>query len=55
MLSCWEQSCNTGMIEAVIIVPRTELGGNSIQTAKSGRKSIELSSCSGDHSPTYIV
>jgi len=55
MLSRWEQSCNTGMIEAVIIVPRTELGGNSIQTAKSGRKSIELSSCSGDHSPTYIV
>ena len=54
MLSRWEQSCNTGMIEAVIIVPRTELGGNSIQTAKSGRKSIELS-CSGDHSPTYIV
>jgi len=29
------------MIEAVIIVPRIELGGNSIQTAKSGNTGTE--------------
>ena len=36
MLSHEEQSCDTGMIEAAIIVPKIELGGNSIQTAKRG-------------------
>jgi len=36
MLSCEEQSCDTGMIEAAVIVPRIEPDGNSLQTAKSG-------------------
>jgi len=35
------QSCDTGMIEAVIIVPRIEPGGNWIQTAKSGSTDTE--------------
>jgi len=34
MLSREEQSCDTGMIEAAVIVPRIELGGNSVQTSK---------------------
>jgi len=45
MLSHEEQSCDTGMItviiEAVIIVPRIEPGGNLMQRAKSGSTSIE--------------
>jgi len=36
MLSREEQSCDTGMIEAAVIVPRIEPDGNSLQTAKSG-------------------
>jgi len=34
------QSCDTGMIE-VVMVPRIEPGGNSIQTAKIGSTGIE--------------
>jgi len=41
MLSHEEQSCDTGMIEAAIIDPRIEPGGNSIQTAKSGSTGTE--------------
>jgi len=40
--SGWEQSCDTGMIEATIIVPKIiELGWNLIQTAKSGGTDTE--------------
>jgi len=42
MLSHEEQTCDIGMIEAAIIVPRVEPGGNSIQTAKSGSTSTEI-------------
>jgi len=58
MLSHEEQSCDTGMIEAAVIVPRIELGGNLVQTSKREhwhRKSTELSSCSIDHSPDCVV
>jgi len=42
MLSHWEQSCDTGMIEAAIIIPRIEPGGNSLQTTKSGSTGTEI-------------
>ena len=42
MLSREEQSCDTGMIEAAIIVPRIEPGGNSLQTAKSGSAGTDI-------------
>ena len=41
MLPREEQSCDTGMIEAAIIVPRIELGGNSVQTSKRGSTGTE--------------
>ena len=46
------------MIEAAIIVPRIELcelDPDSDKWEHSHRKFIELSSCSSDHSPDYIV
>jgi len=48
MLSREEQSCDIGMIEAAIIVPRTELVGTRSRQRKVGapvQSSIELSSC----------
>ena len=41
MLSHEEQSRDTGMIEAAIIVPRIEPHGNSLQTLKSGSTGTE--------------
>jgi len=41
MLSHEEQSCDTGMIEAAIIVPKIEPDGNSFQTAISGSTGTE--------------
>jgi len=58
MLSHEEQSCDTGMIEAAIIVPRIESDGNSLQTAKSGSTGTEIPLnrvVVSDHSPGYIV
>ena len=51
------QSCDTGMIEAVIIVPRTgwELDPDSKKWKHRYRRSIELGSFTSDHSPDCVV
>ena len=58
MLLHEEQSCDSGMIEAAMIVPRIEPGENSLQTAKSGSTGTEIPLnwvVVSNHNPDYII